>query len=186
MDAAAADNAPAEAIGERDRRKKALLLRLGQLLSLSGALFAGTHYADGLPKMPPLGTDEANFLAPLTDAADRWRRINTDAQAKVISNFAGPLLLAEGYTLAQFETDIAALRSACRAHDMATSDAEDRLRRRDALLPALRERFNQYRKIARALIPEGHPLLATLPALSPPRRAPKKEDGGATPPPAKP
>ena len=162
---ASRENAVGAAAVERDRQKTALSQRLGQFRNTVRGLLPASNHAQGLPTVPGFTVIESRFLRPLVDMADLWTRINADT---TVPGFTPPLLLAGGYTITQFRTGLTLLRAAYAANTNATGEAQAARRTRDGLLPPLRERMNQYRALAKALLPAGHPLLATLPPITPP------------------
>ncbi|WP_395142356.1 hypothetical protein [Armatimonas sp.] len=159
------DNQRQLSAGQRDAQKKALALRADQFAKAVRAFAAGTPHEKALPKKPAYTAIESKFERPMRDSADLWKRIEADA---TLSSSVHPLVLAGGYTHAQFESDLVALTASFRALEAADRASREGRRRRDAPLRGLRERVNQYRAAAQALLPEGHPLLTTLPVLSAP------------------
>lgn len=156
----------------RDTRKIELSTRHKQLRGFVAAKITNAAYARELPPVPRPSADESKFITPLLEAADVWRRVNEDASSLGLD---GPVTLAEGYTLEQFEADIAALRGAYDAATKADTATGFARTRRDNLLNALYDRMKQYRQLVPSVLPKNSPARENLPRLSP---AP-----GTTPPP---
>ena len=152
------------AAAERDQRKLALRSRMSQFRNGVQCYLQATPYEAALPLAPEISSDESKFLSPFLDLSNLWNRINTDT----IAGFTAPLLLAGGYTLAQFTTELTAMRTAF----VNVTNAEQNLTlsrdERDALLAPIRLRLNQYRSAIPARFDENDPLVSSLPALSPP------------------
>jgi len=158
------DNARQIASADRDLKKASAKEKLGQYRSSVLGVLAGTPYANTLPKMPPFRANQGIFLKAVDDMANGWSRINSD----VIPGFTPPLLLASGYALATFTTDVTALRAAFVTSTNAEDNSQQQRSVRNALLPPARARMVQYRQAVKGVLPPAHPLLATIPAISPP------------------
>ncbi len=159
-----ADNARQIASGDRDVKKASSRARIAQYRASVLGVLAGTPYANTLPKMPKFGVNAGTFMKALDDMANGWSRINTD----VITGFTPPLLLAGGYTLATFNTDVTAMRTAFTTMTNAEDNSRQARSNRDVLLPLAKARMVQYRQAVKGILPPGSPLLATIPAVSPP------------------
>jgi len=158
------DNAREGAATDRDTKKSSLRGKHVQFRAAVSAHLPGTMYQNMLPTLSPFTANESRFLRPLDDMANLWSRINTDT----IPGFTGPLLLPGAFTLANFNTALAALRTAY--HTATNTEIDSRAGRgtRDVLLPPDRERMRQYRKAVVATLPAGNALLLSIPALTPP------------------
>ena len=152
------------AADSRDQVKAAIKDRLAQFRAILRAVLSKSKYAASAPILPVLTAAESKFMAPFDDAADLWGRINADA---TLAGFTPPLVIA-GYTLANFTTDIAAVRAAYISVLTAENSKRLGLRERDALLPTAREYMVQYRVLVEGLLGPNHPLTQTLPVLSGP------------------
>jgi hypothetical protein len=104
------------------------------------------------------------MLRALDDMADLWTRINADTTTP---NFTPPLVFADGYAVAQLQTDLAALRTQFKAVVDAENDARMSRRQRDALLDPLRGRFVSYREGIEVEYGEQHAFTTSLPDVSP-------------------
>ena len=147
----------------RDTAKQALVGRLNQFRAILRALLPGSSYAAAAPLVPPFSSAESKFLTPFDDMAHLWSKINADT----IPGFTGPLLLG-AYTLALFQTDLAAMRAGFSTVTVAENDERIAREQRDALLPLARERIVQYRSMVEGLLGPTNPLTLSLPDLTPP------------------
>lgn len=162
-----ADNSRQVAAGDRDIRRAALRERMRQFRATVNGRLAGSVYVTALPRMPTTNASQQAFLRVLDDISNLWTRINAAPPA----GFTGPLTLTGGYTLATFNADITALRNAFSAVITAETAATFARRQRDAALAPVRTRLVQYRAAVTGAFTSGHPLIASLPALTPPAGA---------------
>ena len=160
------DNVLTNAIGDRDAKKAALTPRLSQFRKVVAGLLPGSVFAQNLPTIPPATASPGSFVKPFDAAANLWGQIN----AAPPTGFSAPLVLPIGYSLANFQADMAALRAAFKAVDDARLNAALARSRRDALIPAIETRLKQYRIAVHASLPMDSPLLKTVPAFTPRRR----------------
>lgn len=147
-----------------DIKKTAIKTRLLQFRNLVNGLFMGTIYPKQLATLPGFSVAESKFLKPFVDMQNVWAVINADV---TMAGFTPPLLLAGGYLKATFDTDLTAVRTAYIAVENARLAASRARDVRDALLLPAYDRMKQYRVIAVGRLPEGSPLLATIPAITP-------------------
>jgi hypothetical protein len=159
-----ADNARQIAAGDRDLKKSSARIRLAQFRATVTGLLTGTPYVRTLPKMPRFGDNQGKQLKAFDDVANAWSRINT----ATIPGFTPPLLLAGGYSLANFTTELAALRAAFVASTNGDADSRQARSERDVLLPPAKSRMTLYRQAVKGILPAGSPLLLTIPAVNPP------------------
>jgi hypothetical protein len=159
-----ANNAVQQAAAERDQQLAPLRERLRQFRAFVRGRLAGTVHVPSLPKMPPTHANESIVLRALDDMANGWSRIN----ARPPSGFTAPLTLTGGYTLALFQTEVAALRTAYGMVTSANEAARFARDQRDEMVSRLRQRLVQYRQTVLGTFAAGHALLTSLPALSPP------------------
>lgn len=163
-----AENTRQFAAGQRDALKGPLRARLSQFRSAVQSQLQGTAYQAMLPTLPAPNVVETRFLTPFDDVLNLWRRIDADTTTP---GFTAPLTTGGGYTSTQFETDLAAMRTAF--IDVTGAESTVRLAReqRDMLLEPIRQRLNQYRAAVRANFAANDPLVQSLPAMSPPAGA---------------
>jgi len=158
------DNARQIASEDRDLKKASARVRVAQYRATVTGVLAGTPYVKTLPKLPRFSANQGVFVKALDDMANGWSRINTDA----IPGFTPPMLLAGGYTLANFNTELTAMRAAYVASTNAEDDSGQARSTRDSLLGPARRRMIQYRQAVKGILPAGSPLLNTIPAVTPP------------------
>jgi len=152
-------------LGTLKKAKSDARERLTQFRKAVLGYLAGTRYETSLPILPPSGAQQSAYLKPFDDALDIWGRLDSDTS---MDDFKPPLLLADGYTLAQFREDVTALRTAFEAGQSATEMAGAARRSRDGHFPGIRARLKQFRSIAPVRLGTKHVLVATMPAMTPP------------------
>jgi hypothetical protein len=160
------------AMANRESAKNALLTRARQFRGEVQGQIVDKDYLRELPSAPPISGDFDKFSQPLRAIVRLWTRINANTASLQL---AGPLTLAGGYTLAQFETALGALPLLYSAMEEAEGNLGEARGKRNNRAKAIYERMLQYRKLAPARLPANSPALAQLPRLSPPP--------GTTPPP---
>ena len=124
----------------------------------------GSVYGTSLQPTPQEQASQQKILRALDDMADLWTRINADTTTP---NFTPPLLFSDGFAVAAFEADLAALRAQFKAVVDAENDARMSRRQRDALLDPLRSRFVSYRVGIEVEYGALHAFTTSLPDVSP-------------------
>jgi hypothetical protein len=150
---------------DRDTKKAAIRARLAQFRSGVLCYLQGTPYEPALPTQPDFNNLETRFVAPLDDMANLWTKINADLTTP---GWTPPLKLAAGYLAATFSTDLAAMRTTYQGLTDAEQDLKLGRDQRDALLRPIVLRIKQYRGAVISQFADTHPLVASLPALTPP------------------
>lgn len=144
-------------------------VQFGQALRLylSQTLFAGMA-----PKAPNTSAGLKTFSEQGEKMREIWFQLNG---ATNVAPFVPPLLLPDfstppssGYTLAQFQTGLANLKTFFDQDTRAETAATMQRARRNVMLPPLREAMRNYRAACLLTLPKNSPLLATLPRLTPP------------------
>lgn len=157
----------------------ALQGRLVEFNSRVRADFAGKPFARVLRDAFALGDGEGAVRGALRAMAHLWARM--EALATPPPGVAWPLVLLGGYTRAAFAADCAALDAAYGVLSVAEVDLKLTRERRNDVQQAIRPLLSAYRRRVPTALPAGHPLLATLPVLSPvPGRRPKPVAATAT------
>jgi hypothetical protein len=166
-------NALDAAIADRDTKKAAIKPRVLQFRNAVKHYLQGNPLENSLPTQPSLSSVESKFLKPLDDVAALWVSVNAipATGAGSVPGFTPPLTLLGNYPIATFNTDLAALRTAYLAVTNAQVAAKIQREKRDALLPNLRTRMEQYRKAILALYPPTDPFVQSLPELYAPSGA---------------
>jgi hypothetical protein len=160
----AADNVAVAARGDFDVQNAALVVRLKQFRGACKAYLPGSKYDLAPPIVPSASSIAGKFLTAYDDMANLWSQINTTPPV----GFTPPLLLAGGFTLANFNTALTALRTASTAYTNGTENASIARRNRDLLMETLMRTLKQYRGAAESRLPSSSPLLLTIPALTAP------------------
>jgi len=152
------------AASSRDIQRDELRDRLNSFRGMLRGKLPGSPYLAAAPKLPGRSAAETKFLAPLDDMSSLWAKVNADTATP---GFTPPLLLAGGYDLATFTTDLADLRTMFATVTTSENDLRVARKQRDATLPQARARMIQYRTLVEATFGETHPLTLSLPSLSP-------------------
>lgn len=153
------------AASQRDTKRGELRDRLSSFRGMMLGKLPGSAYLAAAPKLPALTTSETKFLAPLDDMASLWAKVNADT---AIADFTPPLLLGGGYDLATFTTDLSDMRALFLTVNTSENDQRVARKQRDALLPQARARMSQYRVLVAATFGDGHPMVVSLPDMTPP------------------
>lgn len=150
--------------------KEALHLRGGQFNDAVRSDLAGTTFVEALPLLPQPGDGQGIFVEPMDDISTLWAKINA---AVGIPGFTAPLLLLGGYTLAEFNTALALLKTQFETvgkEDFLVSfKIKERNRMQDLIYPILKA----YRLAVPTKFAATDPLVLSLPKLTP--------DPGSTP-----
>lgn len=161
----AATNVFTTASGNLKTRKFNISSRLPQFRKAVSALIPTSGYAYSLPTAPGRTVAESKFANPYQDMFDLWTKINADVS---IPGFTPPILIAGGYALAGFTTDLTALRTAYSAYNASKVTLDKALGDRDLLLVPAYDRMKQYRELVQSRFAATDPLVMSLPRLTPP------------------
>ena len=145
------------------QRKTAMLARNGEFNRRVRGAIGSSPYAAALSNVPAITAAEGPFLEPLDDVASLWAKIN----AATIPGFTGPLLLPDGYAIATFLTDLAALKAAYATDGTAEQELKLERKSRDAVQVKAQKALVDYRRAIAGSFAENHPLVLSLPAVSP-------------------
>ena len=151
------------AIGFVTNQKKALVARAGEFNRKVRGSLGGSPFERALPAAPQESDGAAVVLEALADIKSLWPRIN----AATIPNFSPPLLMPDGYAVATFLTDLAALKQSYAT--LADAEQELKLERerrndvQDLAYPIMRD----YRTAVLGAFTPEHALVASLPRLTP-------------------
>lgn len=153
--------------GARDILKALLPARMTQFRGMVAVKYRGTTYDGVVGASPRVGEDVARFLKLLKDVATDWAALNDDVLTATQVNFSLPMTLMGGYTLAQFQADLAELQM----YSDETAALESALARkrvaRNNAMAQLYERMKQYRVIVPTVFAKNSPIVQTLPRLTP-------------------
>lgn len=164
-DVTAAEAAQQLAIDTRDLKKTPIRARLTQFRAAVKAYLPGSRYINALPTLPGLSNIETRYVKPFQDAAQLWAAINNDHS---VTGFTPPLLLAGGYPLATFNTDLTALRAAYDGVTNLAYNTRSVRGTRDTFLNAAYSRMLEYRQAVVARLPADNPLIQSIPAVTAP------------------
>lgn len=164
------DNTRQIAASDRDQQKALLRERIRQFRASVQGLLGGSVFVKALPKQPGTNAKEQDFLRALDDMKSLWTNINASPPA----GFTGPLALSNTYLIASFTAHVALLRTAYTATSQADTAATFARKNRDAAIAVVKEKMVMYRQAVAGSFTAGHPLIVSLPAVSPP--------AGSTPP----
>lgn len=143
--------------------KEALKDRLVSFCLTARALLDGSHMADEIPRVPAFAAHEKIFIKAMEDAAELWRRYN----ARQSSN---PMILGDGTKRSDFVTGITIVRGSFKARDQALARERELRKRRTDIVKSLRARAVQYRRMIQGSFPADHPLVESLPRISPEKK----------------
>lgn len=143
--------------------KAALLARLGEFNRKVRGFLAKSPYANALPDVPSDTAGEARILAPLDDCSSLWAKIN----AATIPNFTPPLLMPDGYPVATFDTDLAALKAAYQSYSEAEQTLKLEREKRNDLQATAYAAMRDYRAAVQGSFPAEHAMVTSLPAITP-------------------
>ena len=149
--------------GTINLNKAALLERLGEFNRKVRGFLAKTPYANALPDVPTENAGEARILGPLDDCSSLWAKIN----AATIPNFTPPLLMPDGYPVATFDTDLAALKAAYQSYSAAEQTLKVERAKRNDLQDKAKAAMRDYRAAVLGSFPAEHPMVTSLPAITP-------------------
>ena len=167
-----ARNALSVAQGTRNQAREALYPAAKQARKSLRGLAKNVPEVLGLPTVPPVTSAPAVLLAALEDIADVWGRVNALPAARVpAAHLPLKIPLTENnalvsLTLEQFNTRLAALRSAAQVLTEAEDTVTVGIGTRDGLHDQAAEVVKSYGTVARSVLPDGHPLLKTIPTLT--------------------
>ena len=126
----------------------------------------------GLPSLPVISTAPATLLTIYTDIASVWEQVNGLPAASVPA-VTLPLRIPLTQDNALLQLDLAEFRARTEAFRSATESVRDKeatvavhLGERNALHKQATETVKRYAALVRGLLPDGHPLLATIPTLT--------------------
>ena len=153
------------AAGQRSVQKGAVRESLTRFRAAVTNQLMGTPYAGNLPTLPAFSVDESGYKEPFLKMQERWRVI--DNLGVTVPDFTSPLVLGNGLTIDGFVDQLTGLDDSYRALDKSDTLLETFRRERDALMPILKARIVQYKNALVDRFGKDHPLVQSLPALSP-------------------
>ena len=160
------ENTRQDAMGDRDVKRAAIKPRIVQFGPTVRGQLPGSLYIRSIPKTPGFDRSPGVWREAMDDMANLWATINTNTPP--VTGFTPPLKLSGGYAQATFVTDAAALSAAFTALTNADQNLRNSRSARDAVFAPIYQRLKQYRLAVAAALPVGSPLIASIPALTPP------------------
>jgi len=148
---------------DRDQGRGELRQRLILFSDSVRKLLKESRYVRALPDTPAEQAEAQKQLDAWDDAAHIWGQINTDQPAEV----APAMILRGNYALAQFQADIATMRTRFDAVKAGERAEQDGRGVRDELLDAAYRRMIQYRERLPLVLEPDDPLLASMPKVTP-------------------
>lgn len=157
------DNALGLAANQRNVSRKTVrdaIINFGETVDFK---LKGSGYPGNSPKTPQESASEQKLLKAADDVESLWTRIDADSS---VPNFAPPLVLRGGITVASFTADLVTLRDRFKAVTNAESDLKLARTQRDMLLAPFRDRLIEYRQAIQVEYGDGHAFTTTLPDVT--------------------
>lgn len=148
---------------DRNNDRPLIKERIRQLGALVRGVLASSQYVGQIPPLIQEDDNSGKWIIAMDDASHMWTTINASPPA----GFTPPLVLTGGYTVAMFNTDIAALKTTLTAITTSEQDTDRERDERDALYRAIRAQLVLYRQAVAGMFPEDHPHVTSLPRLDP-------------------
>jgi hypothetical protein len=161
----AAENDLQTAAGNRDIKRHAILTRFDAFNANVRYHLKGTGYIKSIVRKPNRTATQGAVTEALDKMAELWADVNA---ASGVPNFTPPLLLPGGYSLANFNTELAAMRAAYGAVKSAETNLNVARDARDKRLGPLRDRLVEYRPAVLAKMGPGSEFATSIPALNAP------------------
>ncbi len=150
---------------DRDLQRPPMKARMRQLGNYVRGLLSASVYTGQIPRLIPDRANSGRWIVAMDDHEHLW----TTIEAAPPAGFVPPLLLNGPYAVAAFTADVLALKGVFTSLTQAEQDEDRERDERDELYLAIRARLVQYRRAVPGLFPKDHPLVTSLPGLTPPR-----------------
>lgn len=148
---------------DRNNRKVTVKERMRQLGAFIRGVLAGSSYVGRIPDLIAIDANPGLWLISMRDNKDIW----TDINASPPAGFTPPLLLTGIYTLANFTTDTGNLETTFQNLTLGEQDVDREVQEREAIYHAIRAELVLYREAVPGRFPANHPLVLSLPRLTP-------------------
>lgn len=148
---------------DRFNQQGPLRERMRQLGHSVRGLLAGSPYVGQVPELVGESASPGKWTIAMDDNAHLWTNINATPPA----GFTPPLVLFGNYLVADFNTDVAALKTTYTDLVQSEQDTDHARDQRDAIYQIIRDALVQYRLAVQGMFPEDHPLVTSLPRLTP-------------------
>ena len=149
----------------RDLQRPPMKARMRQLGNYVRGLLSASVYTGQIPRLIDDRANSGKWIVAMDDHEHLW----TTIEAAPPAGFVPPLLLNGPYAIAAFTADVLALKGVFTSLTQAEQDEDRERDERDELYLAIRARLVQYRRAVPGLFPKDHPLVTSLPKLTPPR-----------------
>lgn len=158
-----ANNQVQVVVGNLEIAKTNLRARLTQFRASVQFQLRNSGYFRSLPTLPRKDAAENETIDAYARMAQLWTQINADS---TVAGFTPPLIILGGYTLANFNTDLTALRTLYATAEANRVKAEVARRNRDVLIPPYRPRYQEYKAAVIAKLGATSALAQSIPAIS--------------------
>jgi hypothetical protein len=148
---------------DRFNQQSAIRERMRQLGAFVRGVVADSVYVGQIPDLVQEGASPGKWIIAMDDYAHMWTTINATPPA----GFTPPLTLTGGYLVADFNTDVAALKTTYTDWVQAEQDVDRGRDERDAIYQRVRDQLVRYRLAVPGMFAEDHPLVTSLPRLTP-------------------
>ncbi len=149
----------------RDLQRPPMKARMRQLGNYVRGLLSASVYTGQIPRLIDDRANSGKWIVAMDDHEHLW----TTIEAAPPAGFVPPLLLNGPYAIAAFTADVNSLKGVFTSLTQAEQDEDRERDERDELYLAIRARLVQYRRAVPGLFPKDHPLVTSLPKLTPPR-----------------
>lgn len=151
--------------GDRDIKRAAMRDRLNQFNNSVRGQLPGSRYLPSLQRLPSFASGPGRWRDIMDDYINLWGSINSNVPS--VPGFTPPLLMSGGYTVALFTTDCGALDAAFTAVTTNEQNAQQARLQRNEVFEPIYQRLLQYRQAVIGALPPGHPLLDSIPRVTP-------------------
>ncbi len=149
----------------RDLLRTSLRERMRQLQGFIEGMLAESVYVGQLPKLVQMNEGTGGWIERVEDFEHLWSQINDSPPV----GFTPPMTLTGGYAIADFSSDVLSLKSTFSAITIAQQDQDRHRDSRRRQYTAIRQHLVRYRQAVGGLFPADHPLVTSLPRISPKR-----------------
>ncbi len=149
---------------DRDLQRPPMKARMRQLGNYIRGMLSASVYTGQIPRLIHDRANSGKWIVAMDDHEHLW----TTIEAAPPAGFVPPLLLNGPYAIAAFTADVAGLKGVFTSLTQAEQDEDRERDERDELYLAIRARLVQYRRAVPGLFPKDHPLVTSLPTLTPP------------------
>ncbi len=150
---------------DRDLQRPPMKARMRQLGNFINGFIPDSVYTGQVPRLIADRANSGKWINAMDDHEHLW----TTIEASPPAGFVPPISLNGPYLIAAFSADVLALKGVYTSLTQAEQDEDRERDERDELYLAVRARLVQYRRAVPGLFPKDHPLVTSLPKLTPPK-----------------